>query len=110
MPIYEYRCQLCRNTSSFYLRTFSAATPSNCQHCDSPEIHRILSSFAYVKSEATKLSQLDPKYHKMVDAEEYVGSKLVACGVIRETVLLGKVKGVEGMAQVGAAVILGVLD
>lgn len=67
MPIYEYRCQLCRNTSSFYLRTFSAATPSNCQHCDSPEIHRILSSFAYVKSEATKLSQLDPKYHKMVD-------------------------------------------
>ena len=67
MPIYEYRCQLCRNTSSFYLRTFSAATPSNCQHCDSPEIHRILSSFAYVKSEASKLSQLDPKYHKMVD-------------------------------------------
>ena len=26
-----------------------------------------MSSFAYVKSEATKLSQLDPKYHKMVD-------------------------------------------
>ena len=67
MPIYEYRCRLCGSTSSFYLRTFSAATPSNCQHCDSPEIHRILSSFAYVKSEATKLAQLDPKNHKMVD-------------------------------------------
>ena len=67
MPIYEYRCRLCGNTSSYYLRTFSSALPSNCQHCDSPEIHRILSSFAYVKSEATKLAQLDPKYHKMVD-------------------------------------------
>ena len=67
MPIYEYRCRLCRNTSSFFLRTFSASPPSNCQHCDSPEIQRILSSFAYVKSEATKLEQLDPKYHKMVD-------------------------------------------
>ena len=67
MPIYEYRCRLCDNTSSFYLRTFSASQPSNCQHCDSPEIHRIISSFAYLKSEATKLQQLDPKYHKMVD-------------------------------------------
>ena len=67
MPIYEYRCRLCGNTSSFYLRTCSAALPSNCQHCDSPDIHRIFSSFAYVKSEATKLQQLDPKNHKMVD-------------------------------------------
>ena len=67
MPIYEYRCRLCGNTSSFYLRTFSSSSPSNCQHCDSPEIQRIFSSFAHIKSEATKLQQLDPKYHKMVD-------------------------------------------
>ena len=67
MPIYEYRCRLCVTTSSFYLRTFSAQSPANCQHFDSPDIQRILSSFAYVKSEATKLQQLDPKYHKMVD-------------------------------------------
>ena len=67
MPIYEYRCRLCGNTSSFFLPTFSASPPSNCRHCDSQEIQRILSSFAYVKSEATKLQQLDPKYHKMVD-------------------------------------------
>ena len=67
MPIYEYRCQDCGSASSFYLRTSKSTPPSQCQHCDSEKLQRIFSSFAYVKSEADKIAQLDPKYYKMVD-------------------------------------------
>ena len=67
MPIYEYRCHQCGDTSSFYLRTYSAAPPANCRHCDSADLQRIMSSFAYHSSESDKLNQLDPKYYKLVD-------------------------------------------
>ena len=67
MPIYEYRCQDCGSASSFYLRTSKRTPPSQCKHCDSENLQRIFSSFAYVKSEADKIAQLDPKYLKMVD-------------------------------------------
>ena len=67
MPIYEYRCQDCGSASSFYLRTSKSTPPSQCKHCDSENLQRIFSSFAYVKSEADKVAQLDPNYFKMVD-------------------------------------------
>ena len=67
MPIYEYRCPDCGGASSFYLRTSQSTPPSQCQHCDGENLRRIFSSFAYVKSERDKISQLDPKYFKMVD-------------------------------------------
>ena len=40
---------------------------SRCTHCESPDLQRIMSSVAYLRSEADKLAQLDPKYTKMVD-------------------------------------------
>ncbi len=67
MPIYEYRCQSCGKASSFYLRTYSAAPPSGCEQCGSQELQRIMSAFAYHRSEGDKLEQLDSKYYKMVD-------------------------------------------
>ena len=67
MPIYEYRCPDCGGASSFYLRTSQSTPPSQCQHCDGENLRRIFSSFAYVKSEVDKISQLDPNYYKMVD-------------------------------------------
>ena len=67
MPIYEYRCQDCGSANSFFLKTFSSAVPSGCQHCGGQELQRIMSTFAYHRSEADQLSQLDPKYYKMVD-------------------------------------------
>ncbi len=67
MPIYEYRCQDCDNTDSFFLRSYGSPAPSNCRHCGSEGLNRIISAFTYVKSEATKRAELDPKYHKMVD-------------------------------------------
>ena len=67
MPIYEYRCQDCSDVSSFYLRSYQSQQPSQCQHCEGANLRRIFSAFAYVKSEADKMAQLDPKYYKMVD-------------------------------------------
>ena len=67
MPIYEYRCQDCDNIDSFFLRSYGSPAPSSCRHCGGNGLNRIISAFAYVKSEATKRSELDPKYYKMVD-------------------------------------------
>ena len=67
MPVYEYRCQQCREVSAFFLKTYGAEPQSGCKHCQSPDLQRIISSVAYLRSEADKFAQLDPKYGKMVD-------------------------------------------
>ena len=67
MPIYEYRCQSCTQVSSYFVKTYVATPLSRCTHCESPDLQRIMSSVAYLRSEADKLAQLDPKYTKMVD-------------------------------------------
>ena len=67
MPIYEYRCQSCTQVSSYFVKTYGATPLSRCTHCESPDLQRIMSSVAYLRSEADKLAQLDPKYTKMVD-------------------------------------------
>ena len=67
MPIYEYRCQRCQQVSSHFVKTYGAPPLSGCTHCESPDLQRIMSSVAYIRSEADKLAQLDPKYTKMVD-------------------------------------------
>ena len=67
MPIYEYRCQSCTQVSSYFVKTYGATPLSRCTHCGSPDLQRIMSSVAYLRSEADKLAQLDPKYTKMVD-------------------------------------------
>jgi putative FmdB family regulatory protein len=67
VPVYEYRCEQCREVSSFFLKTYGAAPQSGCKHCQSPNLKRIISSVAYLRSDADKLAQLDPKYGKMVD-------------------------------------------
>jgi len=67
VPIYEYRCEGCRGVNSVYLRSFTAADPTECKLCGADSLYRIISRVAYIRSEMDKLEQLDPKYHKMVD-------------------------------------------
>ena len=68
MPIYEYRCGPCEKVSGIYFRTSTDSPPLRCRHCGSDAVERIFSAFASPVSEADKLSKLDPKYHKQVDA------------------------------------------
>ena len=67
MPIYEYRCRQCGGVNSVFLRSMSSPDPSNCGLCNSEGLERIISRVAYLRSEADKMEQLDPRYFKMVD-------------------------------------------
>lgn len=50
MPIYEYRCQACQRTSSFFTRSISSPLEPVCPHCDGSDMTRAVSSFAYHRS------------------------------------------------------------
>lgn len=50
MPIYEFRCVSCGRVSSFFTRSISAALDPSCNHCQSPEMERRMSSFSLGKT------------------------------------------------------------
>ena len=68
MPIYEYRCQSCSRKSSVLCRNFSPPESVECRGCGSEDTTRVISRVALHKSLASKLSELDPKYDKMIDS------------------------------------------
>ena len=61
MPIYEYECQGCHRRVSFLIRTLSAAEAPRCPRCGNAALSRLMSRFATVKSEDSRLDSLsDP--------------------------------------------------
>lgn len=63
MPIYEYRCKKCRRRTSILLRSYDEAQSGapHCAHCGSPQLDRIVSRVAVLKSEESRLDSLaDP--------------------------------------------------
>ena len=68
MPIYEYRCQDCREKTAKLWRGFDAPQSIPCSACGSENTSRIISSVSFHKSLSTQLQELDPRYDKMVDA------------------------------------------
>ncbi len=61
MPIYEYVCSKCRRRSNFLLRSMNDAPELKCEHCGSAQLTRIMSRFAAVKSEESRMeSMADP--------------------------------------------------
>lgn len=57
MPIYEYRCQDCRQRNTYLLLTPNAPTPF-CKHCHSKNLERLMSRFAAPKSEEARMEAL----------------------------------------------------
>ena len=53
MPIYEYRCQSCGRVSSFFVRSIGVDLEPACQHCQSNEMQRRMSSFTLGKTVAS---------------------------------------------------------
>jgi len=49
MPVYEFYCPECRKKSSFLVRSLSSFEPK-CSICGSPDVSRVISTFAYHKS------------------------------------------------------------
>jgi putative FmdB family regulatory protein len=59
MPIYEYECTQCgRIGSHVVIGTRRAARPS-CAYCGAKRTRRVMSSFAVVESESSRLSSFD---------------------------------------------------
>jgi len=50
MPIYEYRCQHCSTRFEAYVQAWGTAV--NCPGCDSPDIQKLLSTFAMATANA----------------------------------------------------------
>jgi putative FmdB family regulatory protein len=61
MPIYEYRCNICKRKNTFFVRSMSNPGRQQCQKCGSEDLHRLFSRFAMPKSEEARLEALaDP--------------------------------------------------
>ena len=58
MPIYDYRCEGCRRRLSLLFQTYAAAEHVACPHCGSRELSRLITRFAVMKSEESRLDGL----------------------------------------------------
>lgn len=71
MPIYEYRCQDCGRKSSFLIFNVDEPLREKCNHCGSDKLQRIMSRFAAVRSEESRLESLaDPSKWGDIDEND----------------------------------------
>ena len=60
MPIYEYECGRCGATGSQIVMGSERAALPACAQCGSRKTRRVMSTFATVESEASRLDRFDP--------------------------------------------------
>jgi putative FmdB family regulatory protein len=71
MPIYEYYCHVCAFKSSFLLLRVSEEIMPYCKKCGSPDVQRVLSRVAVLKSEEQRMeSLLDPSRFSDLDEND----------------------------------------
>ena len=70
MPIYEFRCRRCRRRTSVFTRSIGADVDAVCAHCGSPEMSRVFSRVAVLRSEDDALSGLDESSLAGVDEND----------------------------------------
>lgn len=71
MPIYEYRCNQCRRKSTIFVPSISTVFEPVCSHCGSSDVRRLISSFAFLRSEEDRLEQLaDPSNFADLDEND----------------------------------------
>jgi putative FmdB family regulatory protein len=59
MPIYEYYCADCDHMTSRLIMNTEDADTAVCRRCASPRAQRVMSRFAYHRSEESRLAELD---------------------------------------------------
>jgi putative FmdB family regulatory protein len=59
MPIYEYECCDCERIASHVLLGSKRRSRPACPHCGSARTKRVMSSFAVVATEASRLAEFD---------------------------------------------------
>ena len=58
MPIYEYRCRRCGRRTSLLLLSYKERAEPICPRCGSKDLARIMSRFATVRSEESRLEAM----------------------------------------------------
>lgn len=59
MPIYEYECVACGRIAAHVVLSSRRAARPACPHCGASRSRRVMSSFAVVESETSRLANLD---------------------------------------------------
>ncbi|MGA2412570.1 MAG: zinc ribbon domain-containing protein [Candidatus Binataceae bacterium] len=59
MPIYEYECSACERLSSRVVLGSERESRPVCEHCGSDQTRRVMSAFAVVQSEGSRLANFD---------------------------------------------------
>ena len=59
MPIYEYECGACQRIASHVVLGTKRRSRPACPHCGSARTKRVMSSFAVVATEASRLAEFD---------------------------------------------------
>ena len=67
MPVYEYRCDSCREITTVFGAVAEKPDHVACKACGYNKAHRILSRPSVRLSNLSKLERLDPKYDKQID-------------------------------------------
>lgn len=71
MPIYEYQCNKCRKRVSVLTLRVSEEVNPECDRCGSKNLSRLMSRFAMVKSEESRLDALaDPSNLSGIDEND----------------------------------------
>ena len=68
MPIYEYRCNTCNRRSTHLVRSLSDTRERLCRHCDSKDLVRLMSTFAFHQSWDSGINI--PSYETLSDFDE----------------------------------------
>ncbi|MGQ9676782.1 MAG: FmdB family zinc ribbon protein [Chloroflexota bacterium] len=59
MPMYEYRCPECGAKTTVFARGYGECAAPTCSKCGSAEMVRLLSTFAYHRTLASRLEEFD---------------------------------------------------
>ena len=70
MPIYEFKCQDCGRLTSVFVKTMRSSYRAQCQHCGGRKMERVISRFAYRKSEQTILEEHGSEPRRLEDYKD----------------------------------------
>ena len=56
VPLYEYRCNSCKEISSALVYSWSETQEPNCGHCGSSDVQRLISKFSFRPSWGSSLN------------------------------------------------------
>ena len=70
MPIYEYTCQNCKRKFKKLVGMVAVTTPLQCPRCQSPDVNRLISRFARVRTEDAALDALGDEMEAMGENDD----------------------------------------